>query len=276
MNEDSFLNQIAAAPRNVDHRRVYADWLEERHDPRAAVLRAQIRAIEASPDASEARREEMRETCAAVDPSWFAQIDLAPIENCAQSPGAGCPGRWEALPREPIATLTRRCPVCTATVRYHAGPPGPLMGEDPVAIRSFAERFPGDLGPFRPSPLAPPVIDRCPDPSVLPPPNPPDRPPRASPDLAGGGSSGAGRIGPIGAECEKGPLTDEEPVAILSVAARFPGDLGPIRPGPIEPPLINRNPAPPFLPPPPNPPGPTDPPPEAGPRRWWQFWRRSG
>ena len=145
MNEDSFLDQIATAPRNVDHRKVYADWLEERRDPRAAVLRAQIRAIEAAPDAADARRAAMREACAGVDPSWLAQIDLAPIENCTPPPGADCPGRWEALPREPLATQTRRCPVCAATVRYLPAPPG-LLGEgDPVAILSAAERRPGDL-----------------------------------------------------------------------------------------------------------------------------------
>lgn len=38
-DEDVFLAEIAAAPRSVDRRLIYADWLEERSDPRADLIR---------------------------------------------------------------------------------------------------------------------------------------------------------------------------------------------------------------------------------------------
>ena len=179
MDESSFLDQIAAAPRDVDQRKVYADWLEERHDPRAAVLRAQIHAIEARTGPPEARRAAMRAACADIDPSWLAQIDLAPIENCVHPPDlpSPCPGRWEALPREPLATQTRRCPVCAASVRYHTAPPEALDFGDPVAILSAAERRPGDLNILVLPPTNPPPPQIYSNPAVpYPPLDPTDRP----------------------------------------------------------------------------------------------------
>ena len=180
MDEASLLELIAAAPRDIDHRRVYADWLEDRHDPRAAVLRAQIRVLDATEGSSSVRRAAILAACAEVDPSWLAQIDLAPIENCPRSPKADCPGRWETLPREPLATLTRRCPVCAASVRYHTAPPRTLASGAPIAVLSAAERHPGEAPVLRPPPTyAPQPLYTNPSIPYPRPPPPPSPPPSA-------------------------------------------------------------------------------------------------
>src|SRR5207237_8177394 len=49
MHDDAFLRTIAAAPDDDAPRLVYADWLEERGDPRGTSVRAQC-ALAALPD----------------------------------------------------------------------------------------------------------------------------------------------------------------------------------------------------------------------------------
>jgi uncharacterized protein (TIGR02996 family) len=45
--EEAFIEAILESPNDVTHRLVYADWLDERSDPRAEYLRLQV-ALEAS------------------------------------------------------------------------------------------------------------------------------------------------------------------------------------------------------------------------------------
>lgn len=48
MTEDDFLRGIAAAPQDGMLRLVYADWLEERHDPRSHFLRRDAELVDRS------------------------------------------------------------------------------------------------------------------------------------------------------------------------------------------------------------------------------------
>jgi uncharacterized protein (TIGR02996 family) len=72
--EDAFLQEIAANPADDAPRLVYADWLEERDDPRGRYLRAEVelaRLAEGDP-AYAGREAELQELREAVEPEWLA------------------------------------------------------------------------------------------------------------------------------------------------------------------------------------------------------------
>lgn len=77
MDEEAFLGAISAAPDDGTVRLVYADWLEERNDPRAEFVRLQVRLWGVPPDdparpTLRARERELREKCPAY---WLARLD---------------------------------------------------------------------------------------------------------------------------------------------------------------------------------------------------------
>jgi uncharacterized protein (TIGR02996 family) len=75
-DEEGFLQAIAAAPADDLPRLVYADWLDDRSDPRATYLRLAIQA------ANQVRyglpledlRSALRDTCAAAPADWRRQV----------------------------------------------------------------------------------------------------------------------------------------------------------------------------------------------------------
>ncbi|OWK36734.1 TIGR02996 domain-containing protein [Fimbriiglobus ruber] len=77
MDEEAFLRAIGAAPDDHTVRLVYADWLEERADPRAELVRLQVRLREAADDDPshaplQAREQELRAGCPVY---WLARLD---------------------------------------------------------------------------------------------------------------------------------------------------------------------------------------------------------
>jgi uncharacterized protein (TIGR02996 family) len=78
MNEEqAFLQEIEKNPNDDTSRLVYADWLDERGDPRAAYLRAEVTlaAVDPkSPDADEPRRRLM-DARAGADPPWLGRLE---------------------------------------------------------------------------------------------------------------------------------------------------------------------------------------------------------
>lgn len=97
------LANIVSAPRDDTVRLVYADWLEERQDGRAALVRAQVRG-----------KLPRFDTGLKLDPAWLARIDRSRIEGCRR---AECPGQWEQL----IAgddPLVRSCSLCLRDVHH--------------------------------------------------------------------------------------------------------------------------------------------------------------
>jgi uncharacterized protein (TIGR02996 family) len=75
MNDDeAFIRAIVAAPGDEAPRLVYADWLDERSDPRAAYLRSQQ-----EPDRGQAPQ---RELAHGLDPLWVARVSRPPVGVC--------------------------------------------------------------------------------------------------------------------------------------------------------------------------------------------------
>ncbi|QEL14613.1 TIGR02996 domain-containing protein [Limnoglobus roseus] len=77
MEGEAFLRAISAAPNDNTVRLVYADWLEERGDPRSEFVRIQVQVREtARTDESffglQAREQEVRSRCPA---HWVARLD---------------------------------------------------------------------------------------------------------------------------------------------------------------------------------------------------------
>ncbi len=76
MTDQAFLRALAEAPRDDTHRLVYADWLEERGDPRAEWLLLRRTLASPVPDRSRytdlcAREQELHR---ALDPVWLHAV----------------------------------------------------------------------------------------------------------------------------------------------------------------------------------------------------------
>ena len=93
--EEGLLSAILASPEDEALRLVYADWLEERGDTRAAFLRAEV-ALAAAP-ADDLRRAglqaRLQEAGARISPAWPAAVSRVPIENCGVEFRFRCPQR---------------------------------------------------------------------------------------------------------------------------------------------------------------------------------------
>jgi uncharacterized protein (TIGR02996 family) len=72
MTELAFIDAILEAPDDPIHRQAYADWLEERGDPRAEFLRLQITSQDQAVKGRKALSERLRELQAGLDPHWVA------------------------------------------------------------------------------------------------------------------------------------------------------------------------------------------------------------
>jgi uncharacterized protein (TIGR02996 family) len=98
VGDEEFLGAIAAAPADDAPRLAYADWLEERGDPRAAFLRAEVAFTRLGPTAD--GRARLLKQRAEVDPGW-----------------------WPRLARAAGAPVAFRCAACGLTL---TGPLWPL------------------------------------------------------------------------------------------------------------------------------------------------------
>jgi uncharacterized protein (TIGR02996 family) len=92
VTEDELLASIAAAPRDVALRLVYADWLEEAGDARANVVRLQLETAPLPPDhpdrsAKEAELSRWREGCAA---DWLGLIEPERAHQLLDPVPRGC------------------------------------------------------------------------------------------------------------------------------------------------------------------------------------------
>jgi uncharacterized protein (TIGR02996 family) len=128
--EDAFLAAILAAPRDDTPRLVFADWLEERGDPRGELLRitTELEALEAAaapPDMrgrlARVRRigqltRRWRELARPEHRAWLASLHRGPL-RCGGVPDGECPGRWDRLPPEEGRPFARYCRACTRWVR---------------------------------------------------------------------------------------------------------------------------------------------------------------
>jgi uncharacterized protein (TIGR02996 family) len=94
MSEDeSFARAVVDNPGDDAHRLVYADWLEERSDPRGPYLRAETawakgcREVGWVPPTTEMQRQAvltLQRLAAGLDPVWVARVSRPPIGVCCE------------------------------------------------------------------------------------------------------------------------------------------------------------------------------------------------
>jgi uncharacterized protein (TIGR02996 family) len=79
MTEDeAFIRAIVDSPGDDTPRLVYADWLEDRDDPRGAYLRAEREAVVTGDIAR------LQELAVGLDPVWVARVSMPPVGVCIE------------------------------------------------------------------------------------------------------------------------------------------------------------------------------------------------
>jgi uncharacterized protein (TIGR02996 family) len=128
--ETAFVNAILASPRDDTVRLVFADWLDERNDPRDEWLRVTVRLQQLvwnfAPVESRAKQlwvrevaqlqRRLRELRSLVSEAWALRIQRGLIESCNIA-DAKCPNEWLRLP-ESDRPDRRQCSSCERFVRY--------------------------------------------------------------------------------------------------------------------------------------------------------------
>src|SRR4051794_28597196 len=111
--EADFLRALQDAPGDDDVRGVYADWLEERADPRAELLRAEVRLAHLAPGHADfdAVRSRVHDLSRTLDRAWVAAVSRARIEGCDLPFVFRCPRQWEQLTPTDDPTV-RSCDIC--------------------------------------------------------------------------------------------------------------------------------------------------------------------
>ena len=101
MNEDeAFIRAIVDSPGDDTSRLVYADWLDDRSDPRGTYLRAEREAV-VTGDISR-----LKELAVGLDPVWVARVSLPPVGVCCD--GLSWMERGELATREDVAQFEAR------------------------------------------------------------------------------------------------------------------------------------------------------------------------
>lgn len=145
----AFIRAILNNPAELTGWLAYADWLDERDDPRAGYIRLEIRRLD--PGISQTERfgvvAQLEDLRMVLDPDWVAMFDRPRIENCDALFAFKCPKQWENL-KGTEDPLVRDCEACRKQVHYcrsireaydHA------QRGDCVAIAPGVARYPGDL-----------------------------------------------------------------------------------------------------------------------------------
>jgi uncharacterized protein (TIGR02996 family) len=78
-DDEAFLRAILAAPRDEAPRLAFADWLDERDDPRGAYLRAEVNWARSR---SVGDMDELRAAATGLDPVWTARMSRPPAGCC--------------------------------------------------------------------------------------------------------------------------------------------------------------------------------------------------
>jgi uncharacterized protein (TIGR02996 family) len=122
VEEDRFLQAILADPEDAGIRMVYADWLEERGDPRGEYLRLES-ALSALPPDDERRgglETRLQDLRASIDPDWLVILSRSKIDFCDRFFRFRCPKQWERL-QLTADPRVRFCRACRKSVYYCQG-----------------------------------------------------------------------------------------------------------------------------------------------------------
>lgn len=120
-DEISFIREVLFDLKDEMPRQVYADWLEERGDPRGAFLRIDyaMRQLDSEVAEYEQQRERRDELVHKLDPQWVSLLARVAIESCSRgNVGVLCPLDWHALPPIGDDPTQRYCDQCGRSVTY--------------------------------------------------------------------------------------------------------------------------------------------------------------
>jgi uncharacterized protein (TIGR02996 family) len=147
--DKAFVRAILNSPADLTGWLSYADWLDERDDPRAEfirleVRRGQLRRRDPEWGEVEPRLQELRTS---LDPDWVAIFDRPKIENCDEAFRFKCPKKWEQLTGTDYPAV-RHCETCDKKVYYCAtlrDAQNHAYQGDCVAVQLGVLRYPSDL-----------------------------------------------------------------------------------------------------------------------------------
>jgi uncharacterized protein (TIGR02996 family) len=147
--DEAFIQDILAHPDDLGLRLIYADWLDERNDPRGTFLRAEAEclALKEDDERRPAVHERLRALARQIDTHWRRRLDLPVIENCSIAFAFECPKKWQTL-QETEDSNVRHCDECRKNVYYCnsvAEACEHTRRGHCVAVDTQQERKPGDL-----------------------------------------------------------------------------------------------------------------------------------
>ena len=116
--DDPFIRAVLVDPENEAPRLIYADWLEERGDPRGEYLRLECYLATLSQDDPQLDPVliRFRELHRQIDPAWRAAVARSKVGRCRLFEFR-CPKRWDKLRRTADCTV-RFCTACRKEVFY--------------------------------------------------------------------------------------------------------------------------------------------------------------
>jgi uncharacterized protein (TIGR02996 family) len=121
-HDEGLVQDIVAHPEDTSLRLIYADWLEERDDPRAEFLRLEVQLAELKGRQKREERDKvrrrLRQLRATISPDWLARLDRTVIENCRVQFAYQCPKRWENLQQVQGNNGVRFCAACSKKVYF--------------------------------------------------------------------------------------------------------------------------------------------------------------
>ena len=116
-----FIREILFDVSDDTPRMIYADWLDERNDPRGEFLRIEMRLGDRFDGPSAGRtRKRRNELLRQLDPQWVSLLAKTEIELCPQKVEFKfmCPKRWQNLKPFGDDQSVRYCDQCGRSVTY--------------------------------------------------------------------------------------------------------------------------------------------------------------
>ena len=141
-DDDAFLQAVVAAPGDDAPRLVYADWLDERGDPRGAYLRAEIAWAQGDRTAGHDHLIRVGEL---LDPIWVARITRPPAGVCCDKVHfrdvEPSPSLSELAEAERALRVAFPPELKALLLNYHGGRPTPALFPQTIDVAAFVEEL---------------------------------------------------------------------------------------------------------------------------------------